>query len=89
MIKLKQEAKEERNHTGLHVWGTHPQITSNTIFVVLVRFDLRSADRAPVLSFEPLLDAIRVELVEARQRKQLFPFGVVRQADCALKIIGL
>ena len=89
MIKLKHEAKEERNHLGLHVWGTCPTITSNTIVIVLIRLNLRPTDGAPVLSFEPLLDAFRVELVEAWQRQKLIPLAVVCQADCALKIIGL
>ena len=49
--------------------------------------DLCPADWAPVLRFEPFFDAVWVELVETRQREQLFTLIVVSQADGALKIV--
>ena len=67
-------------------------LSSGSVLVVIFVagwHNLCPADRAPVLRFEPLLDAIRVELVKTRQREQLITLTVVRQADRALKIICL
>lgn len=46
-----------------------------------------SANRAPVLSFEPLLNAKRVKLVEAREREQFIPYRVLLQTNCAPYVV--
>ena len=56
---------------------------------LVVRIDFKAANRAPVLVFEPGLDALCMELVEAEQSQNFLALLVVGHADAALVFIHL
>ena len=71
-------------------WGwlvAPPHPLSKLVSSVLCSIDLVATHRAPILHFEPLLDAARVELMEASQRQNLLALLVIRHANHAMVLV--